>query len=129
MKAVKSSKPATIKARKSADPPKAAAKAKTSNSDDSQASPRSPKSAKSAKHKLWMRIGRIALGLGFLILGIIGLILPLVPQIPFLLAAALLLAPDFPPARRLINWVFRRWPKLRGKVPKKLRRLTKKGAE
>ena len=59
----------------------------------------------------------------FLLLGIVGLVIPVMPQLLFFAMAMLLAAPDFPPARRLLTWAFRRWPKLRRSVPRKMRNL------
>src|SRR2546425_12904050 len=75
------------------------------------------------------RIGRgarIALGIGFFILGVIGLMVPVMPQTIFFVTSAMLFAPDFPPARRFVIWALRKWPKLRRKIPRKYRYLSPK---
>jgi uncharacterized membrane protein YbaN (DUF454 family) len=66
----------------------------------------------------WKRLSLAAL---FFVLGVIGVITPVMPQTFFFLVAVLLVAPDFPPARRLGTAIFRRWPKLRRLVPRRFR--------
>jgi uncharacterized membrane protein YbaN (DUF454 family) len=72
------------------------------------------------------RWARWALAFGFFLLGLIGILVPVMPQFAFFAVTVLLLSPDFPPARRLVNWMFRKWPKLRRAVPKRLRDEAKK---
>ncbi len=55
---------------------------------------------------------RLSLGIFFLILGIIGLILPVVPQTIFLLLAAVLLFPKHPTVRKLSTKFGPRFPRL-----------------
>ncbi len=47
---------------------------------------------------------RIAAGLGLVILGIIGLILPIMPGWLFLIPGLLILADHFPAVHRLVQW-------------------------
>ncbi len=71
----------------------------------------------------WKRIGRVALGIGCVLFGIIGGLVPILQGWMFIALGATLLAPDFPPARRAMNWVYRRWPKVRRLVPRRYRRM------
>lgn len=43
-------------------------------------------------------------GFGLCILGVIGLILPIMPGWVFLIPGLMILAEFFPPIRRLLNW-------------------------
>lgn len=54
---------------------------------------------------------RIGLGFFFLILGIIGLLVPLMPQTIFLVLALLLLFPSHPRVEKLMKKVHARWPR------------------
>jgi uncharacterized membrane protein YbaN (DUF454 family) len=47
---------------------------------------------------------RIASGIGLVIIGIIGLILPVMPGWIFLIPGLVILADYFPPVRRLVDW-------------------------
>jgi uncharacterized membrane protein YbaN (DUF454 family) len=69
---------------------------------------------------------RLILGVCLLLLGIAGVVLPILQGVVFLLMAGILLAPDFPPARRAVVKSFRRWPKVRRKVPRKFRDLARR---
>lgn len=64
---------------------------------------------------------RLSLAAGFFVLGVIGVITPVMPQTLFFLIALLLVGPDIPPARRAMTAILRRWPKLRKLVPRRLR--------
>ena len=64
---------------------------------------------------------RLTLAVVFFLLGIVGLVVPLMPQLLFFAISAILVAPDFPPARRLVKWIFSRWPKLQRALPRRLR--------
>lgn len=68
---------------------------------------------------------RLAAGFGFLVLGLVGIAIPVMPQFAFLTISALLFAPDFPPARRLCAWLLRRWPSLRKAIPKRYRDMAR----
>lgn len=50
---------------------------------------------------------RILSGVGLVILGIIGLIMPIMPGWVFLIPGLVILADYFPPVRRLLNWAKR----------------------
>jgi len=47
---------------------------------------------------------RILSGLGLVLLGIIGLIMPIMPGWVFLIPGLVILADHFPPVRRLLDW-------------------------
>jgi uncharacterized membrane protein YbaN (DUF454 family) len=64
---------------------------------------------------------RLSIAAGFFVLGVIGVITPVMPQTLFFLIAVLLVGPDIPPARRAVMGILRRWPKLRKLVPRWLR--------
>ena len=51
---------------------------------------------------------RISTGVGLVILGIIGLILPIMPGWIFLIPGLVILAEYFPPIHRLIEWAKRK---------------------
>jgi hypothetical protein len=68
---------------------------------------------------------RLSLAAGFFVLGVIGLLTPVMPQTIFFVIAVLLLGPDLPPARRAGTSILRRWPKLRRLVPRKFRDAAK----
>lgn len=62
------------------------------------------------------RIIRIAIGLVLVVIGLAGLVFPIVPGFLFLLAGALCLAPDLPLLGRIINWIEKRSPKFGAKL-------------
>ena len=62
--------------------------------------------------KFW-RIGRIIGGFALLILGFIGLFLPVLQGVAMIVAGLLLLAPDVPWARRLLAWLKARYKSFR----------------
>jgi uncharacterized membrane protein YbaN (DUF454 family) len=47
---------------------------------------------------------RLLSGIGLVLLGIAGLILPIMPGWIFLIPGLVILADYFPPVRRLVNW-------------------------
>ena len=47
---------------------------------------------------------RVALGIGLVIVGIVGLILPVMPGWVFLIPGLVILGDYFPPIRRLLTW-------------------------
>ncbi len=47
---------------------------------------------------------RIASGIGLVIVGVIGLIVPVMPGWIFLIPGLVILADYFPPIRRLVDW-------------------------
>lgn len=59
------------------------------------------------------RIIRIAAGCFFLLLGLIGTVIPVLPQVPFLLIGALLLAPYVRIIRKLLIYLHRKYPQSR----------------
>lgn len=61
-----------------------------------------------------------------LVLGLAGLALPFLQGVLHLVIGAALLAPDFPPARRLTLALFRKWPWIRRKLPQAIRDLPRK---
>jgi hypothetical protein len=63
-----------------------------------------------------LRLIRIGVGLVLLILGIAGLVLPLLQGWLFLAAGSLLLAPDVPLCARVLCAVQSRFPRLRGRL-------------
>lgn len=75
------------------------------------------------KARGWRRILRVAAGVGCVLLGVIGLFVPVLQGLMLLALGAALLAPDFPPARRLVVGAYRRWPRVRRRVPRVLRRF------
>jgi len=64
---------------------------------------------------------RLSLAAGFFVLGVIGVITPVMPQTLFFLVAVLLAGPDIPIARRAGTAILRRWPKLRKLIPRRFR--------
>ncbi len=62
----------------------------------------------STKTKQIWRLLRIISGFGLLGLGIVGLFLPILQGIAFIIAGLLLLAREYHWARSLLNWVRRR---------------------
>lgn len=50
-------------------------------------------------------LGRLVLGVGLVLLGITGLILPVMPGWIFLIPGLLILADYFPPIRRLVDFM------------------------
>lgn len=62
----------------------------------------------STKTKQTWRLLRIISGFGLLGLGIVGLFLPILQGIAFIIAGLLLLAREYHWARNLLNWVRRK---------------------
>jgi uncharacterized membrane protein YbaN (DUF454 family) len=60
------------------------------------------------------RVLRLAMGWLLLVLGVVGLILPVLQGWLFIALGALLLSPDVPLFGRLVCWVEERFPRLRG---------------
>lgn len=58
------------------------------------------------------RILRNAAGWLFLILGILGLFLPILQGFLFIFVGILLLSPDIPLFKRLVKWLGKRYPRL-----------------
>lgn len=51
---------------------------------------------------------RIALGVILLIIGLIGLMIPIMPQWPFIIPGLIILADYFSFARRILDWLKRK---------------------
>jgi uncharacterized membrane protein YbaN (DUF454 family) len=66
---------------------------------------------------------RHALGWILLVLGVAGLVLPVLQGWLFIALAALLLAPDIPIFARLLNWIEARFPGLRHPIQRLRARL------
>lgn len=65
---------------------------------------------------LWF--ARIALGILFLVLGALGLLLPIMPGWLFIALGILALSPDVPLFRRMVRWFETRFPHLHGPLEK-----------
>jgi uncharacterized membrane protein YbaN (DUF454 family) len=59
---------------------------------------------------------RILSGFGLVLLGILGLILPIMPGWVFLIPGLVILADYFPPIRRLLNWAKRKFEQQTGRM-------------
>lgn len=57
-----------------------------------------------------MKVLRILAGIVLVIIGVIGLLIPVMPQWPFIIPGLMLLSPHFPPAKRLLDWIQRKFP-------------------
>jgi uncharacterized membrane protein YbaN (DUF454 family) len=55
-----------------------------------------------------VRAGKITLGVLLLVLGVIGLLLPVIPQIPFLLGGLTLLSSESRHAKAILQYVEKR---------------------
>ncbi len=62
-----------------------------------------------AKDKRWAILG---LGWGFVLLGIVGLIVPILQGIVFLCVGLMLLSPEWAPAQRMLDRLRIRFPKV-----------------
>ena len=58
---------------------------------------------------------RILGGFGLVVLGIIGLILPIMPGWVFLIPGLIILADYFPPIHRIVQWARRKLEETQGK--------------
>jgi uncharacterized membrane protein YbaN (DUF454 family) len=58
------------------------------------------------------RARNLALGIGFFILGVIGVLIPVMPQVPFFIMSALFFSLVFPKVRRAIRRFRHGHPKL-----------------
>lgn len=56
------------------------------------------------------RLVRIAAGVGLVIAGLVGLALPILPGWIWLIPGLAILAPEFPWAKRLLDWLKARLP-------------------
>ena len=52
----------------------------------------------------WRAIIRIVSGTALLLVGVVGLILPIMPGWVFIIPGLMILADYFPPAKRLLDW-------------------------
>ena len=52
----------------------------------------------------WRAVVRIVSGIGLLLVGIVGLILPVMPGLVFIIPGLMILADYFPPIKRLVDW-------------------------
>jgi uncharacterized membrane protein YbaN (DUF454 family) len=70
---------------------------------------------------IW-RAGKVTLGLLLLVLGAIGLLLPVIPQIPFLLGGLTLLSSESRHAKAVLEWVEKRvgWKRSNAPEPQKV---------
>ena len=57
---------------------------------------------------------RIASGIGLVIIGVIGLIMPIMPGWIFLIPGLVILADYYPPIKRLVDWAKAKMEKVRG---------------
>jgi uncharacterized membrane protein YbaN (DUF454 family) len=71
------------------------------------------------------RITRWSLAGVNLVLGVLGIALPVLQAWLHFLIAAALMAPDWPLARRLTLRLFRKLPRLRRRLPRSIRGLTR----
>lgn len=60
------------------------------------------------------RIARQVAGWTLILLGVVALVVPLAPALPFLAVGALLLAPHVRAFRRLSAWIHKKYPRFRG---------------
>jgi uncharacterized membrane protein YbaN (DUF454 family) len=58
------------------------------------------------------RARNLALGIGFFLLGVIGVLIPVMPQVPFFVMSALFFSLVFPRVRRALRRFRHRHPKL-----------------
>ena len=71
---------------------------------------------------IWLRFVLALFGVTCLLIGIAGVVLPVLPGVPFLGVAYFLLVPEFPCLAIPIVRGLRRWPKIRRAVPRRFRR-------
>lgn len=71
--------------------------------------------------KFW-RIGRIIGGFALLIVGFIGLFLPVLQGVVMIVAGLLLLSPEFSWARRLLDWLKARYKSFRAAAASAVRK-------
>ena len=65
--------------------------------------------------KGWRAMIRIASGIGLLLVGIVGLILPVMPGWVFVIPGLMILSDYFPPVKRLLNWAKRKYEDVKPK--------------
>lgn len=59
------------------------------------------------------KVLRIAAGIGLILVGIVGLILPIMPGWVFIIPGLVILGDYFPPAKRLVDWLKARFDQAR----------------
>lgn len=64
--------------------------------------------------KGWRAVLRIAAGVGLCLVGIVGLILPVMPGWIFLIPGLMILGDYFPPIKRLLEWAKEKFEDARG---------------
>jgi uncharacterized membrane protein YbaN (DUF454 family) len=75
---------------------------------DSRDSPPPDGPARRRRGKAW----NLALGIFFFVLGVVGILIPVVPQVPFFIMSLLFFSLVFPPIRRWIRRFLHRHPKI-----------------
>ncbi len=75
---------------------------------------------------LWL--ARIALGILFLVLGALGLLLPIMPGWLFIALGILVLSPDVPLFQRMVHWLEDRFPRVREPLEKMRHFLSRYGS-
>ena len=63
----------------------------------------------------WRAILRMAAGIGLLLVGIVGLILPIMPGWVFIIPGLMILSDYFPPAKRLLDWAKAKYETVKNK--------------
>ena len=63
----------------------------------------------------WRAILRIVSGIALLLVGIVGLILPIMPGWVFLIPGLMILADYFPPIKRLLDWAKAKYETVKNK--------------
>jgi uncharacterized membrane protein YbaN (DUF454 family) len=61
----------------------------------------------------WRAIFRIITGFALLLLGVIGLILPIMPGWVFIIPGLMILSDYFPPVKRLLDWARSKYQSVR----------------
>jgi uncharacterized membrane protein YbaN (DUF454 family) len=63
----------------------------------------------------WRAMVRIVSGIGLLLVGIVGLILPVMPGWVFIIPGLMILSDYFPPVKRLLDWAKRKYEDVKPK--------------
>ena len=71
---------------------------------------------------LWLRCLAGLFGAACVLVGLLGVVLPVLPGIPFLVLGYVLLVPEFPTLAVPAVRAMRRWPSFRKLVPRRYRR-------
>jgi uncharacterized membrane protein YbaN (DUF454 family) len=66
-------------------------------------------------HTGWRAVFRIMSGIGLLLIGIVGLILPIMPGWIFVIPGLMILADYFPPIKRLLDWAKAKYEAVKNK--------------